>query len=116
MRYLCTVLLSLFLLMPAAAQVERANNASLLLRSASFGATMETAITYQLSEYEPGHWVAQAQYAEPSAVNWMVVSAPMGGPNAGYIVFVNGENEMMTLDVLTIDECYGTTGEIRIGW
>lgn len=96
--------------------MERANNASLLLRSASFGATMETAITYQLSEYEPGHWIAQAQYAEPSSVNWMVVSAPMGGPNAGYIVFVNGENEMMTLDVLAIDECYGTTGEIRIGW
>lgn len=101
---------------PTWAQEERANNASLLLRTASFGATMETAITYVLTEYEPGHWIANAQYAPPSTLNWMVVAAPMGGPNAGYIQFLNGEHETMTVDVLQIDECYGTTGEIRIGW
>lgn len=100
----------------AHAQAERANDASLLLRTASFGATMETAVTYVLTEYEPDRWIVYAQYAAPSSVNWMVIQAPMGGPNAGYIVFLNGENETMTLDVLNIDQCYGTTGEIRIGW
>jgi hypothetical protein len=101
---------------PLLAQEERAHNATLLLRTASFGATMETAVTYQLAEYQPGRWIAHAQYAEPSTVNWMVIAAPMGGPNAGYVQFLNSENETMTIDVLLIDQCYGTTGEIRIGW
>lgn len=77
---------------------------------------MDTAVTYVLTEYQPGRWLANAQYAPPGALNWMVIAAPMGGPNAGYVQFLNGEHETMTLDVLEIDECYGTTGEIRIGW
>ena len=102
--------------LPALAQVERSNDASLLLRAASFGATIGTNTTYLLSEYQPDHWVVQAQTAPPSKVNWAVTQAPMGGARAGYIVFVNGDKETLTIDVLKIDECYGTTGEIRIGW
>jgi hypothetical protein len=119
MRY-PVILLLVFALLSATcsvgAQVERANDASLLLRTASFGATAETAVTYVLTEYEPDRWIVYAQYAPPSSLNWMVIEAPMGGPKAGYILFANGENETMTLDVLKIDQCYGTTGEIRIGW
>jgi hypothetical protein len=113
---LLALLLTLALALPALGQMDRANDASLLLRTASFGATMETSITYVLTEYQPGQWIAQAQNAPPSSLNWMVIQAPMGGPNAGYIVFLNGEQEKMTIDVLKIDECYGTTGEMRIGW
>jgi hypothetical protein len=101
---------------PACAQLERANDASLLLRTASFGQTMGSSTTYVLTEYQPDHWIVQAQNSPPSSLNWAVTAAPMGGANAGYVVFTNGENESMTLDVLKIDECYGTSGDIRIGW
>lgn len=113
---LLLTLLMLGCLLPAWGQMDRASDASVLLRAASFGATMGTATVYLLSEYEPDRWIVQAQLGAPSSVAWAVKDAPMGGPNAGYVVFVNGENETMTLDVLKIDTCFGTTGEIRIGW
>ena len=106
----------MLLTLPVLAQIERINDANLLMRAASFGVTIGTPTTYVLTEYSPGHWIAQAQDTPPSSLNWAVKEAPMGGPNAGYIVFVNGENEVMTVDVLTIDECYGTTGRLRNGW
>lgn len=107
---------SILLAAPALAQVERVNDASLLLRSASFGATMNTAVTYQLVEYQPGRWMVHAQYEPPGTLNWLVMESPMSGPNAGYVKFANGQKETITLDVLKIDYCYGTTGEVRVGW
>ncbi len=107
---------TLLLIAPAFAQIERVNDASLLLRAASFGATMNTAITYQLVEYQPGRWMVHAQYEPPSTLNWLVMDSPMSGPNAGYVRFANGQKETITLDVLKIDYCYGTTGEVRVGW
>lgn len=107
---------SMLLTSPSVAQIERVNDASLLLRAASFGASMNTAITYQLVEYEPGRWIVHAQYSPPSATNWLVLESPMSGPGAGYVKFANGERETIILDVLKIDSCYGTTGEVRVGW
>lgn len=110
---------SLFLLFPhsvSAQEIERTNNASLLMRSAAFATDMGPGICYTLLEAEPGHWIAYAQRGQLTAVTWAVVSSPMSGPNAGYVTFINGENEKLTLDVLEIDTCYGVSGEIRIGW
>lgn len=104
--------------LPASAQVpvERATDAAVLMRTASFGAHADTVLTYVFTEYAPDRWVVQAQNAPLSKVNWMVLDAPMGGPNAGYVRFANSDKEVMTLDVLKIDVCYGPAGDIRIGW
>ena len=116
-RLLIVALIALSLLSPLEAQsIERTNRAELLMRSASFGTDIGPGICYTLMETSPGHWVAYAQRGELSPVTWAVVASPMSGPNAGYVTFVNGENEKLTLDVLEIDTCYGVTGEIRIGW
>lgn len=118
MRRRLVIALVLFqLALPGLAQeIERTNNASLLMRSAAFATDMGPGICYTLLETEPGHWVAYAQRGQLTSVTWTVVSSPMSGPNAGYVTFINGENEKLTLDVLEIDTCYGVSGEIRIGW
>ena len=97
-------------------QAERAVDATVLLRTASFGAHADSPLTYVFSEYQPDRWIVWAQNAPPSTVNWMVLDSPMGGANAGYIRFANSKKEVMTLDVLKIDACYGPGGDIRIGW
>lgn len=101
------------------AQIEagkRSGDASILLRAASFGATIDSKTTYVLSEYEPGLWVAQAQLTPVSEDHWIVKEAPMYGDHAGFITFYNSLGKKLVLDVLKITTCYGTAGEIRIGW
>lgn len=96
--------------------IERAYDATLLMRTATFGAPADVPTTYRLHEYQEGRWVIHATPSPLTSETWTVVEAPMGGPRAGYVTFANSEKETKTLDVLTIDQCYGITGEVRIGW
>ncbi len=111
-------LLTLLVLGTAASsqEIERTQNANLLMRSASFGSDISLGTIYTLVETLPGRWVAYAQRGELSSVTWRVIESPMSGAKAGYVTFLNGENEKLVLDVLEIETCYGITGEIRVGW